>query len=254
MDSKPPIDWSKTAFNFGTARDAQRPALQERAIEREKQSQIVAEQKRIKREAIEARKAAVLAAREQRQRDKQLRFERKYLTPEPAKQELTFVPDLEPDIYSKRGPSTSIQYQGKRYGKLVALSAAGHSRTRGLIINCKCDCGRECQVEFKRLRKGRARSCGCLRKSILDAAQARRDAIREVLEESTIEFDLPVTSERSEGTPASTLALQSSESQPPDDSSPPIERMYNPLIDESLGDDEWLDVLMGRKKAEPSKD
>jgi len=49
--------------------------------------------------------------------------------------------------------------QGKRYGRLIAVSKEGSSKWL-----CKCDCGNTKIILGASLRSGATRSCGCLRK------------------------------------------------------------------------------------------
>lgn len=51
---------------------------------------------------------------------------------------------------------------GQRFGKLTVLGDSGQrDSARGVLWNCRCDCGGECAVSTARLREGRARNCGC---------------------------------------------------------------------------------------------
>lgn len=50
---------------------------------------------------------------------------------------------------------------GQRYGRLVVLAI--ERGRRGSIAICRCDCGAETRVSISQIRKGKTRSCGCLR-------------------------------------------------------------------------------------------
>lgn len=56
-----------------------------------------------------------------------------------------------------------IDLTGVRVGRLVVESYA-YTRDKKAYWNCVCDCGNKCVVGAKNLRKGIARSCGCLKK------------------------------------------------------------------------------------------
>ena len=56
-----------------------------------------------------------------------------------------------------------IDISGKRFGKLVVTEAKEH-RNKQIAWLCKCDCGNEVVVRGSQLRRGRTKSCGCLRK------------------------------------------------------------------------------------------
>jgi hypothetical protein len=77
---------------------------------------------------------------------------------------------------------------GKRFGRLVVLHQAESRKIQtflpegGSYINsktmwrCRCDCGREKDIEAQALRTGNTRSCGCLRR---EASRARNLARRQ---------------------------------------------------------------------------
>jgi len=50
---------------------------------------------------------------------------------------------------------------GRRFGRLVVLDIA-ESRYKKRFWHCRCDCGKECDVNGYQLRCGSTRSCGCL--------------------------------------------------------------------------------------------
>lgn len=55
----------------------------------------------------------------------------------------------------------AIEMIGKRFGKLVVLKESGRGK-RGLLYECKCDCGNNAIFPGKYLRDGINKSCGCL--------------------------------------------------------------------------------------------
>lgn len=68
---------------------------------------------------------------------------------------------------------TRIEITGQRFGRLVALEYVGTHRELGPVYQCLCDCGEMVDVDSKRLRKGRKKSCGCLQE---ETCQPRGDA------------------------------------------------------------------------------
>lgn len=56
-----------------------------------------------------------------------------------------------------------IDETGNRYGRLLVLYRVENDNNRAKW-HCKCDCGKECDVIGKSLRKGLTKSCGCLQK------------------------------------------------------------------------------------------
>ena len=51
--------------------------------------------------------------------------------------------------------------QGRRYGKLTAMSYIGNDKTGRALWRCKCDCGAECILNSHHLISGNTTSCGC---------------------------------------------------------------------------------------------
>lgn len=63
--------------------------------------------------------------------------------------------------------SRKIEMAGKRFGRLVVLSQAGHNPgNHDLLWRCQCDCGNQTVVDGALLRSGQTKSCGCLRREI----------------------------------------------------------------------------------------
>lgn len=52
---------------------------------------------------------------------------------------------------------------GQRFGRLVVIQRA-ENRGRATVWQCKCDCGKTVEIRSAELIRGRAKSCGCLRR------------------------------------------------------------------------------------------
>ena len=50
----------------------------------------------------------------------------------------------------------------KRFGRLVALTEAGHTARKSMLWLCRCDCGETKIAPASKLNSGELRSCGCL--------------------------------------------------------------------------------------------
>jgi hypothetical protein len=62
-------------------------------------------------------------------------------------------------------PTQVKDLSGKRFGRLVVsgLMPERHGATREALWRCRCDCGKTVSVCGTSLRRGRTKSCGCLR-------------------------------------------------------------------------------------------
>lgn len=60
--------------------------------------------------------------------------------------------------------SNFIDLSGKVYGRLTVLYSAGAGRDGRAAWVCQCECGNTHTVSSHGLRRGRTRSCGCLRR------------------------------------------------------------------------------------------
>jgi hypothetical protein len=58
--------------------------------------------------------------------------------------------------------SRTKDISGQRFGRLVALSAAGKNRHGHCLWLCRCDCGQEKVVKGESLKRGDTASCGCI--------------------------------------------------------------------------------------------
>ena len=56
---------------------------------------------------------------------------------------------------------------GQRFGRLLCKSQAGKNKRGDILWECVCDCGNTCFVASTSLKRGRTKSCGCLRNEYL---------------------------------------------------------------------------------------
>lgn len=63
---------------------------------------------------------------------------------------------------------TFIDLTGRRFGRLTVVALAGISKGRNAIWLCRCDCGKEVEVQSRNLKSGRSKSCGCLKLDLLN--------------------------------------------------------------------------------------
>lgn len=59
---------------------------------------------------------------------------------------------------------------GQRFGRLTVIGRAGSTATKFATWRCLCDCGNICIVAGTNMRKGSAKSCGCLHKELAKTA------------------------------------------------------------------------------------
>lgn len=57
-----------------------------------------------------------------------------------------------------------IDVTGKRFGKLIAINSVGKNKRGYTQWLCKCDCGNKVVYSIAALAKGKATSCGCVKK------------------------------------------------------------------------------------------
>ena len=67
-----------------------------------------------------------------------------------------------------------IDLTGRRFGRLVVIRRVKNNKHNKPVWECKCDCGKTCEVSGEILRKGESRSCGCLHVEV-----ARQTALKE---------------------------------------------------------------------------
>lgn len=63
---------------------------------------------------------------------------------------------------------------GRRFGRLVAIEPSGRRSGSNAMWRCRCDCGRECEVDRSNLLGGQIMSCGCLRSELAGVRRAAR--------------------------------------------------------------------------------
>lgn len=56
----------------------------------------------------------------------------------------------------------ALDLTGQRFGRLVAVKCVGSNKYRNKLWLCKCDCGGEKITTASILKRGGARSCGCI--------------------------------------------------------------------------------------------
>ena len=74
-----------------------------------------------------------------------------------------------------------IDETGKKYGRLTVVELAGIDPKRGTQWLCSCECGMSVLVYGNKLRNGRTKSCGCLKREVcanLGTANAERSSER----------------------------------------------------------------------------
>lgn len=54
-----------------------------------------------------------------------------------------------------------IDLSGKRFGKLVVLRTTDKRKNGYIIWKCRCDCGNEIEIDYRKLMRGTANDCGC---------------------------------------------------------------------------------------------
>ena len=69
-----------------------------------------------------------------------------------------------------------IDMAGQRYGRLIAIRRNGSDNNRAAMWEFRCDCGAVCTMRANDVRRGRAVSCGCVKRANAKAAAARLHA------------------------------------------------------------------------------
>jgi len=59
-----------------------------------------------------------------------------------------------------------VNIQGRRYGRIIAVSYNGKTPNHKTTWLCQCDCGNESIVDITKLKNGNTKSCGCFIKKI----------------------------------------------------------------------------------------
>jgi len=65
---------------------------------------------------------------------------------------------------------------GKKYHRLTVLNDAGINKRRKMIF-CRCECGKEKEIEARRVLHGETKSCGCLQNDISRVWYRKRNPI-----------------------------------------------------------------------------
>jgi hypothetical protein len=68
-----------------------------------------------------------------------------------------------------------LDISGQRFGRLVAIEPVATAH-HGATWRCTCDCGAETTTRVSRLRGGITKSCGCLKREVLEANRRSRSA------------------------------------------------------------------------------
>lgn len=63
----------------------------------------------------------------------------------------------------------TVDIEGQRFGRLVALMDIGRGSSRETLWLCRCDCGAETTVPGSSLRSGHTMSCGCAQREQVSA-------------------------------------------------------------------------------------
>lgn len=53
---------------------------------------------------------------------------------------------------------------GERFGRLIVVERVGSDKFKQTLWKCKCDCGNETITSTNRLKMGKTKSCGCLKR------------------------------------------------------------------------------------------
>ena len=72
---------------------------------------------------------------------------------------------------------------GQRFGKLTVLGLDPENRTTMRKVICRCDCGNERSMDYRRLKRGLATSCGCDRRTAAPEAVLQEWGDQEQAEE-----------------------------------------------------------------------
>ncbi len=70
--------------------------------------------------------------------------------------------DVQEDKPIRKEPG-NFDLTGKKFSKLLVIKKSGNKNKHGAILwECKCDCGKTCEVTTANLNYGATKSCGCL--------------------------------------------------------------------------------------------
>lgn len=65
----------------------------------------------------------------------------------------------------------------RRFGRLVALEYVGKTKYNCAIWKCQCDCGNTPTVQWRNLRDGQTKSCGCLHREVMRNMMQKRKGV-----------------------------------------------------------------------------
>lgn len=60
-----------------------------------------------------------------------------------------------------------LDLTGQKFGRLTAIKKVGTNSQGNFMWLCLCDCGKETVVNSQRLKRGRTKSCGCLKRDLI---------------------------------------------------------------------------------------
>lgn len=60
-----------------------------------------------------------------------------------------------------------INLIGKKFGRLVVIQFANKNKSRKFLWLCECNCGNRTIVQDSNLKNGHTKSCGCLRREVV---------------------------------------------------------------------------------------
>lgn len=66
---------------------------------------------------------------------------------------------------------------GEKFNRLFVISISG-KRLYNKIYLCKCDCGKEVNVEGNKIKSGHTKSCGCLQKEIMSSIKTKHGLLK----------------------------------------------------------------------------
>lgn len=73
-----------------------------------------------------------------------------------------------------------LELTGKRFGRLVARKDTGERKQRQSVWLCRCDCGKDIDVQAGNLQSGNTKSCGCLRDDLRLVAPLKHGGARSI--------------------------------------------------------------------------
>ena len=82
-----------------------------------------------------------------------------------------------------------IDLTGQRFGMLTAIERTEETNGSHKLWICKCDCGKYTKVPINFLKSGHTKSCGCLRKDVINRAKAVNPTYYEETNIARIEDD-----------------------------------------------------------------